>query len=153
MRSKYFFRKMLRKSINETNAADLNAIAVSGGICEEIVGKGLCLNIFQVPRRRRTVSTRLKRARINDGNGGVVHLSEEMFEALFQLTKLNMEDMYKRCRGWGWDDFKKEKEFRHRDARFAVVSTTGVAGENEVVGFVHFRFEKDEDSEERQIYM
>jgi hypothetical protein len=89
-------------------------------------------------------------------------LPKDVFEQVFNLTEMNMAEMYKRCRGWGWNPKEKKKEFKHKDSRFAVITKNqdeeqGLKKrrrDERVVGFVHFRFELDEDVPEvLQLYM
>jgi hypothetical protein len=79
-------------------------------------------------------------------------LPKDTFTQLFDLTKRNMSQMYERCRGWGWNSKQKKKEFKHKDSRFVVIqkqSSQEKEGKRklsgDVAGFVHFRFEIDED--------
>jgi hypothetical protein len=150
-------------------AAALSHCASSGGFTDKISVKGYQLQIYQSESAVRTSYNTRKRAakrrRKNIDDAGTI--PSEIFSQVFELTKKNMHDMYNRCRGWGWNDTKKMKEFRHPDARFAVVveqkqqqkedlEAESLEDNCKVLGFVHFRFEVDEDDDGeqlRQVYM
>jgi ribosomal protein S18 acetylase RimI-like enzyme len=40
----------------------------------------------------------------------------------FDLTKVNIQQFYENCPGWGWNDTKKRKELEDSNARFIVAS-------------------------------
>jgi hypothetical protein len=61
-------------------------------------------------------------------------------EACFNMTKINMQDMYDYST-WKWSDIKKKKSLQHESARFVIATkrmNTASQGV-QVVGFVHYR--------------
>jgi hypothetical protein len=68
-------------------------------------------------------------------------LPKQYLEACFNMTKVNMEEMYNRS-SWKWSDAKKLKSLQHESARLIVATRKmDVSGHgSEVVGFVHYRY-------------
>lgn len=66
-------------------------------------------------------------------------LSKEELSWAFELTKLNMEDIYDSC-GYGWDDCDKREELSENGARFLLIRDVSIDSSSKIVGFVHFRF-------------
>eukprot|EP00884_Botryococcus_braunii_P001543 jgi/Botrbrau1/1138/Bobra.0162s0029.2 len=76
-------------------------------------------------------------------------LLPELKSEIFLLCKKNMEKQY--ATAWGWDDTAKTKELQSSDARFLVVfSLTGST--QEMIAFVHMRFENEEGTPVLYIY-
>lgn len=49
-------------------------------------------------------------------------LSAPVLDWAFLLTKINMQRMYARTAGWGWNDKQKRAETEHADARYIIVT-------------------------------
>lgn len=62
---------------------------------------------------------------------------------LFDLLSENMRAMYE-ASDWGWDEKEKRADLDSSRARFAIARHGATGG---VAGFVHFRFEADDDDE------
>ena len=66
-------------------------------------------------------------------------------DACFALLEANMRAHYE-ASDWGWDEREKRGDLASSDARFLVAEDASGA----VAGFVHFRFEPDDDDEPRR---
>ena len=66
-------------------------------------------------------------------------------DALFALLEANMRAHYE-ASDWGWDEREKRGDLASADAKFLVAEDAAGA----VAGFVHFRFEPDDDDEPRR---
>ena len=66
-------------------------------------------------------------------------------DACFALLEANMRAHYE-ASDWGWDEREKRGDLASADARFLVAEDAAGA----VAGFVHFRFEPDDDDEPRR---
>eukprot|EP01068_Selenidium_serpulae_P002399 Selendium_serpulae@DN2431_c0_g1_i1.p1 len=75
-----------------------------------------------------------------------------LLEAGFNLTKGNMSALYDQTEflGTGWNDKHKWREMKHEEARFLFALT---ASEGDLAGFVEFRFELHEETEEEVLYV
>ena len=71
-------------------------------------------------------------------------MSDKEIRDCLTLFERNMGELYRKS-SWGLDMRTKESEFRHRRARFLVVRTTDENREEDLVAFVHFRFDLDDD--------
>jgi ribosomal protein S18 acetylase RimI-like enzyme len=79
-------------------------------------------------------------------------LPDNLHRDCMELFERNMGDMY-RSSIWGLNLEEKDEEFRHKNARFLVV--TDAVDEHCVLAFSHFRFEVNDDDEptEEVIYL
>ena len=66
-------------------------------------------------------------------------------DACFALLEANMRAHYE-ASDWGWDEREKRGDLAAADARFLVAEDASGA----VAGFVHFRFEPDDDDEPKR---
>ncbi|KAK3093727.1 hypothetical protein FSP39_019347 [Pinctada imbricata] len=73
----------------------------------------------------------------------VIHLTQELRDWVFELTKKNMQRQYEESE-WGWKDKDKLAEMTEEKAQYllAMDVTTG-----KPVAFVHFRFDMEFDEE------
>lgn len=78
-------------------------------------------------------------------------LPSPVLEQALNLFLVNMGDMYRNS-SWGLDVDAKRAEFEHRKARYLLVrrnksnqGNSDVVDEEDLVAFVHFRFEMDDD--------
>lgn len=62
------------------------------------------------------------------------------------LFEANMSDLYK-ASSWGLDMNLKQSEFKHEKARFLLVQTSTEISKSELVAFVCFRFELDDEEQ------
>ncbi|KAL3945028.1 MAG: hypothetical protein SGBAC_000885 [Bacillariaceae sp.] len=67
-------------------------------------------------------------------------LGGKRLKECLSLFEENMGDLYRKS-SWGLNMDEKSKEFSHENARFLLLLTNA----NELCGFVHFRFEYDDD--------
>ncbi|CAJ1914949.1 unnamed protein product [Cylindrotheca closterium] len=67
-------------------------------------------------------------------------LEERRLKECLLLFEENMGDLYRKS-SWGLNMDEKTKELQHENARFLLLLTNA----NELGGFVHFRFEYDDD--------
>lgn len=91
-------------------------------------------------------------------SGGDVHatlqfktgstLSAELKDFIFNLTKENMQKLYEDAPGWGWSDSNKRRELFDEAARYLVAYTQ----DGEPMGFAHFRFTYESESEVLYLY-
>ena len=66
---------------------------------------------------------------------------------MMNIFTLNMEELYLNS-GWGWDIAAKQKEIFHITSRFLYLTIPNPNGkEDQVVGYVMFRFEWDDEEE------
>ncbi|XP_074600455.1 N-alpha-acetyltransferase 40 [Brevipalpus obovatus] len=74
--------------------------------------------------------------------------SDDVLGWILNLTKVNMMHHY-RDSEWGWNESQKEKEMKNEKALFLIIEETK---SQEKAGFVHFRFDWDEDGALGVIY-
>jgi len=67
-------------------------------------------------------------------------MSESERDWCFELTRRNMEATY--ARTWGWNAVEKRRELNNYAARYVLVRDVE---SGELVAFVHFRFEREDD--------
>jgi ribosomal protein S18 acetylase RimI-like enzyme len=72
-------------------------------------------------------------------------VSDDLFEDIFSLFETNMGDMYRNS-SWGLDMVEKVKEMKHDKARLLVL----IDDDESLAGFVHFRFEHDDEEHPAQ---
>jgi GNAT superfamily N-acetyltransferase len=70
-------------------------------------------------------------------------MTSELTEYAFDLTKINMEEVYD-ASGYGWADFDKQEELCDQAARFLIATNA----EGEPIAFVHFRISLQGDLRE-----
>jgi len=70
----------------------------------------------------------------------VTDMSEEESNAMFELVKGNMQELYKKS-AWGWDGKKKQGEMLEENARYLLVRDE----QENIVAMSHFRFDVDAD--------
>ena len=75
-------------------------------------------------------------------------LDETTLTWINELTEKNMKDHYEKSAN-GWNPKQKEKELRHETARFLVCH---VDSDKEMIAFVHFRFELDDEAKHPAVY-
>lgn len=73
-------------------------------------------------------------------------LTEVEKEFISKLTEGNMKDFYEKSE-YGWNEKQKEKEFKNDNARFILCSN-----DKELIAFVHFRFELDDEEKHPVVY-
>ena len=74
------------------------------------------------------------------------NLPREYRIPIFNLMKENMKAMYEKC-SWGWQEAEKEAELFDEMARYLIVTSTSITGNEFVEGFAHFRFILDGDED------
>eukprot|EP00833_Pecoramyces_ruminatium_P004189 jgi/Orpsp1_1/1178221/evm.model.c7180000064478.1 len=65
----------------------------------------------------------------------IENLPSPIFDKLFHILKSNMKKQYQAA-NVGWNQKKKIKEMKEKDARYLVVTTNN----KEIVGFLYFQF-------------
>lgn len=73
-----------------------------------------------------------------------------LLNRMLRLVQVNVGEMYERCRGWGWNTKLKLHELRHPHARFLIVYR---ASDHAFVGFMHYRFDREEHMHEPMVYI
>ncbi|ORX55249.1 acyl-CoA N-acyltransferase [Piromyces finnis] len=68
------------------------------------------------------------------------NLPTTLFDKLFQILKTNMKKQYQAA-NIGWNQKKKIKEMKEKDAHYLVVTTDN----KEIVGFLYFQFSTEMD--------
>lgn len=116
--------KILRKKITKLNRLDYNPI---WKFCEE----DLSLNLAKSDERAASLGIAFFSSK---------SLDESRLNECLSLFEENMGDLY-RTSSWGLNMGEKTKELQHENARFLLLLTNA----NELGGFVHFRFEYDDD--------
>ena len=76
-----------------------------------------------------------------------VDLPEKIFNECLSLFEKNMGNMYRKS-SWGLNMEEKKAEFKHKNAQYLLLS-----GDSVLAGFVHFRFEFDDDESPSQIVL
>lgn len=56
-------------------------------------------------------------------------LPDELKTWAFDLTKVNIQQFYENCPGWGWNDWKKRKELEDSNARFIIATYAEASAE------------------------
>lgn len=93
------------------------------------------------------------------------HMTDEYYEKLMNLFKTLMKEMYERS-SWGWDEAKKYSEMKDPKTRILIITKntsskpsetvtfSKIPKDNEdLVGFMCFRFEKGSDKSESALYV
>jgi len=82
------------------------------------------------------------------GSGETSQVPKDIMNYCVNLTETNMQQLYEDA-GWGWNQLKKRRELEDEEARLLVASdkTTG-----EPVGFMHFRFLREDDATVLYVY-
>lgn len=75
-------------------------------------------------------------------------LTDDQLEWMVNLTEVGMKDFYDKSET-GWNSKSKEKEFKHETARILFIRNST---DNKLVGFVHFRFELDDEQKFPVVY-
>ncbi|XP_014257117.1 N-alpha-acetyltransferase 40 [Cimex lectularius] len=70
----------------------------------------------------------------------VKDLTEDEFEKVVDLMRLNMKDYYEKC-DWGWDEEKKREEMLESPARYLLARDR--FDTTRILAFSHFRFDLD----------
>ena len=72
-------------------------------------------------------------------------LPQDLMKWALELTDHNMHDYYEQT--WGWNENKKLNEFKDPGARFYVIRHEG-----NPIGFIHFRFEFEDNLSHLYVY-
>ncbi|OHS99009.1 N-alpha-acetyltransferase 40 [Tritrichomonas foetus] len=75
------------------------------------------------------------------------HCPEESKEWVFDLTRRNMQELYEKT--WGWNEGKKKRELFDDEARYLILTEEE---SNKPIGFVHIRFEYENNTLREYIY-
>lgn len=75
--------------------------------------------------------------------------TKDIEDAIFQLTKTNMQALYDAAPGWSWADGKKRSETRHSDTRYILARNREDAA---IVAFAAFRFIMEDDYDVVYLY-
>lgn len=117
--------KILRKKITKLNRLDFNPIL-------KFSEEDLTLNLAKADADAES-SLQIEFVPSNS-------LEENRLKECLSLFEENMGDLYRKS-SWGLNMDEKSKELQHENARFLLLLTNA----NELGGFVHFRFEYDDD--------
>lgn len=119
--------KLLRKKLTKLNKADFDPL------------KEVSPEILAVSTRD-DVDTKLDLAFVRSAK-----LPKSRMEECLALFESNMGEMYEKS-SWGLDMKEKAEEFNHANACFLLLTNA----ENSLAGFVHFRFDYDDDEQPTQ---
>ena len=81
----------------------------------------------------------------------VDQLTQDEYNWINDLTENNMKVYYEQSEN-GWNRKQKEKEFRHETARFLLCHLKSGQSNDQLIAFVHFRFELDYDEKHPILY-
>ncbi|GLE01153.1 hypothetical protein PINS_up009983 [Pythium insidiosum] len=139
-----------KPSINATASSSLEAVLRAANGVRDVMTDFAAFSTFQRNGLDASVVNRHSAA-----------LSTAQRDAIFALFEHNMKDMY-RDSDWGYDAHAKRQELFEDDARYLLVTrrqpatTTGTAHEQEddeeLLGFVHFRFFEDDGAPVLYVY-
>lgn len=116
--------KILRKKITKLNRLDFNPIL-------KFSEEDLALNLAKTDADAESLQIAFVPSK---------SLEENRLKECLSLFEENMGDLYRKS-SWGLNMDEKSKEFQHENARLLLLLTKA----NELGGFVHFRFEYDDD--------
>jgi ribosomal protein S18 acetylase RimI-like enzyme len=72
--------------------------------------------------------------------------NKKLFGEILSLFERNMGELYEKS-SWGLDTEKKSAELKHANARYLLVETTSSEENQQLAGFVHFRFAYDDEDQ------